>query len=137
MAWPPPAYPPDPVDQRSSFSTIAAFDPTHACPSPAATIYLIGTTSTIYVSLHDIYLTQPLWSQSQQTIVHRISIDGLAITYQATGAVPGHVLNQFSMDEYNGYLRIATANCCSQSGGPLPFAYATVSQQETNVYVLD
>jgi len=136
-ATPTQVYHSDVVDQGYSFTTIVGFDTTQNNPSPSAKIYLIGTTSTIYVSLHDIYLTQPMWSQSQQTIVHRISIDGIAITYQATGAVPGHVLNQFSMDEYNGYLRIATTNCCSQSGGPMPLAYAPVSQQETNVYVLD
>src|SRR5438132_4165639 len=136
-ATPTQVYHSDVVDQGYSFTTIVGFDTTQNNPSPVAKIYLIGATSTIYVSLHDIYLTQPVWSQSQQTIVHRISIDGLAITYQATGAVPGHVLNQFSMDEYNEYLRIATTNCCSQSGGPMPLAYAPVSQQETNVYVFD
>ena len=136
-ATPTQVYHSDVVDQGYSFTTIVGFDTTRNNPSPSAKIYLIGTTSTIYVSLHDIYLTQPIWSQSQQTIVHRISINGLAITYQATGAVPGHVLNQFSMDEYNGYLRIATTYCCSQSGGPMPLAHAPVSQQETNVYVLD
>src|SRR5438309_3380309 len=136
-ATPTQVYHSDVVDQGYSFTTILGFDTTQNNPSPAAKIYLIGTTSTIYVSLHDIYLTQPIWSQSQQTIVHRISINGLAITYQATGAVPGHVLNQFSMDEYNGYLRIATTNCCSQSGDPMSLAYAPGSQQETNVYVLD
>src|SRR6266699_1937684 len=130
-------YHSDIIDQGYSFTTIVGFDTTQNNPNPAAKIYLVGTTSTIYVSLHDIYLTQPVWSQSQATIVHRISIDGLAIKYQATGAVPGHILNQFSMDEYNGYLRIATTNCCSQSGGPVPLAYAPVSPQETNVYVLD
>jgi uncharacterized secreted protein with C-terminal beta-propeller domain len=136
-AAPTQVYHSDVIDQGYSFTTIVGFDTTQNNPSPAAKIYLIGTTSTIYVSLHDIYLTQPVWSQSQQTVVHRISIDGLAITYQATGAVPGHVLNQFSMDEYNGYLRIATTNCCSQSSGPMPLVYAPVSQQETNVYVFD
>src|SRR5216683_850082 len=123
-ATPTQVYHSDVVDQGYSFTTIVGFDTTQTNPSPATKIYLIGTTSTIYVSLHDIYLTQPVWSQSQETIVHRISIDGLAITYMATSAVPGHVLNQFSMDEYSGYLRIATTNCCSESGG-------------TNVYVLD
>ncbi len=136
-ATPAQVYHSDIVDQGYSFTTIIGFDTTQSDPNPSAKIYLIGTTSTIYVSLHDIYLTQPVWSQSQQTIVHRVSIDGLAITYQATGAVPGHILNQFSMDEYNGYLRIATTNCCSQSGGPMPLASVPVSQQETNVYVLD
>ncbi len=136
-ATPVQVYHSDIIDQGYSFTTIVGFDATQSSPTTSAKIYLIGTTSTIYVSLHDIYLTQPVWSQSQETIVHRISIDGLAITYMAIGAVPGHVLNQFSMDEYNGYLRIATTNCCSQSGGSVPLAYAQVSQQETNVYVLD
>src|SRR3989441_2301278 len=113
----------DVVDQGYSFTTIVGVDTTQNNPSPSAKIYLIGTTSTIYASLHDIYLTQPMWSQSQQTIVHRISIDGITITYQATGAVPGHVLNQFSMDEYDGYLRITTTNCCRQSGGSITPAY--------------
>src|SRR2546422_8694343 len=136
-ATPTQVYHSDVVDQGYSFTTIVGFDTTQNNPSPSAKIYLIGTTSTIYVSLHDIYLTQPMWSQSQQTIVHRISIDGITITYQATGAVPGHVLNQFSMDEYNGYLRITTTNCCSQSGGPHPLAYAQINQQKTKPYVLD
>src|SRR5437660_4076508 len=92
-ATPTQVYHSDIVDQGYSFTTIVGLDTTQNNPSPVAKIYLIGATSTIYVSLHDIYLTQPVWSQSQsqQTIVHRISIDGLAITYQATGAVPGHV----------------------------------------------
>jgi len=136
-ATPMQVYHSDIFDQGYSLTTILGFDTTQNNPNPAAKIYLIGTTSTIYVSLYDIYLTQPVLSQSQETIVHRISIDGLAINYQATGAVPGHVLNQFSMDEYNGYLRIATTNCCSQSGGPVPLAYAPAIEQETNVYVLD
>jgi inhibitor of cysteine peptidase len=136
-ATPAQVYHSDITDQGYSFTTIIGFDTTQSNPSPTARIYLIGTTSTIYVSMHDIYLTQPVWGQSQQTILHRINIDGLAITYQATGAIPGHVLNQFSMDEYNGYLRIATTNCCSQIVGPMPLAYAPATQQETNVYVLD
>src|SRR2546428_386365 len=77
------------------------------------------------------------FSGTTSLFVFDISNHGLAITYQATGAVPGHVLNQFSMDEYNGYLRIATTNCCSQIGNPMSLAYAPITQQETNVYVFD
>jgi uncharacterized secreted protein with C-terminal beta-propeller domain len=136
-ATPVQVYYSDIIDQSYSFTTILGFDTTQSNPSPTANIYLIGTTSTIYFSLHDIYLTQPVWSQNQQTVVHRISIDGIAIAYQATGAVPGHILNQFSLDEYNGYLRIATTNCCSQTSSPKPLASTQVSQPDTNVYVLD
>src|SRR3989441_4764020 len=78
-AGPTQVYHSDVIDQGYSFTTIVGFDTTQSNPRPSAKIYLIGTTSTIYVSLHDIYLTQPVWSQSQQTIVHRISIDGLVI----------------------------------------------------------
>jgi inhibitor of cysteine peptidase len=136
ISTPSQVYHSDIIDQGYSFTTIVGLDTYQINPDPATEVYLVGTTSTIYVSLHDIYLTQPVWSQSQQTIVHRINIAKLAITYEATGAVPGHVLNQFSLDEYNGDLRIATTNCCGQTGGPIPLAHSPVNQQETNVYVL-
>ncbi|MEK6873743.1 MAG: beta-propeller domain-containing protein [Nanoarchaeota archaeon] len=43
-----------------------------------------------------------------KTIIRRIEIDEMDIDYKAVGEVPGYVLNQFSMDEYGGNLRIAT-----------------------------
>jgi uncharacterized secreted protein with C-terminal beta-propeller domain len=44
----------------------------------------------------------------EKTVIHRINIDKDKIEYTGVGEVPGNVLNQFSMDEYNGYFRIAT-----------------------------
>jgi len=49
-----------------------------------------------------------LQKKSEKTVVHKISIDELEIDYIANGEVPGHLLNQFSMDEHEGYFRIAT-----------------------------
>ncbi len=43
----------------------------------------------------------------QRTVVHKFSL-GKEISYLGKGSVPGFVLNQFSMDENNGYFRIAT-----------------------------
>lgn len=40
-----------------------------------------------------------------QTQITKISLATLSIA--ATGNIPGHLLNQFSMDEYNGNLRVA------------------------------
>ncbi len=51
---------------------------------------------------------QDMQKQVVKTIVHKISIDGLSIEYKANGLVPGSVLNQFSMDEHEGFFRIAT-----------------------------
>ena len=46
--------------------------------------------------------------EREKTIIHKINIDKNEINYEGVGDVPGRVLNQFSMDEYNGYFRIAT-----------------------------
>ncbi len=46
--------------------------------------------------------------QYEKTIIHKINIDKLDIEYENVGEAPGRVLNQFSIDEFNGYFRIAT-----------------------------
>jgi uncharacterized secreted protein with C-terminal beta-propeller domain len=46
--------------------------------------------------------------EMEKTIVHKIEINAGKIEYKTAGEVPGRVLNQFSMDENNGYFRIAT-----------------------------
>jgi len=46
--------------------------------------------------------------EQEKTFIHKISVSNRNIQYKATGNVPGRVLNQFSMDEYNGNFRIAT-----------------------------
>ncbi|MBI2044599.1 beta-propeller domain-containing protein [Candidatus Pacearchaeota archaeon] len=49
-----------------------------------------------------------LQKRSEKTVIHKIKIDELDIEYLANGEVPGHLLNQFSMDENKDYFRIAT-----------------------------
>src|SRR3989344_2896391 len=44
----------------------------------------------------------------EKTIVHKINIDKDKINYEGKGDIPGYTLNQFSLDEYKGNLRIAT-----------------------------
>lgn len=46
--------------------------------------------------------------EMEKTVVHKIAISKGEIEYKASGEAPGNVLNQFSMDEFNGYFRIAT-----------------------------
>lgn len=45
----------------------------------------------------------------QKTLIHKIAINEDTIDYVAYGEVPGQLLNQFSMDEHEGYLRVATS----------------------------
>ncbi|MEK6908981.1 MAG: beta-propeller domain-containing protein [Nanoarchaeota archaeon] len=46
--------------------------------------------------------------QYEKTIIHKIGINGMDISYSGTAEVSGYVLNQFSMDEFDSNLRIAT-----------------------------
>ncbi len=135
VAVPVEVYHSDLADYGNSFTSVVGLNINQNNPNPTAKIFLIGTSSTIYVSLHDLYLTSPIWSRDQETVVHRISIDGGTINYEATGELPGHVLNQFSMDEYNGYFRVATTNYAST--GIVGLWSRSLGQQQTNLYVLD
>lgn len=44
----------------------------------------------------------------ETTTVYKFSLNGAKVTYLNKGEVPGRILNQFSMDENNGFFRIAT-----------------------------
>lgn len=70
--------------------------------------------------------------EMEKTVIHKIAFTGSQLTYKATGQVSGHVLNQFSMDESNGYFRIATTR--SQSWSRLE---SVNKDSYNNVYVLD
>lgn len=70
--------------------------------------------------------------EMEKTVIHKIAFNNSTLTYQAMGQVPGHVLNQFSMDENNNYFRIATTR--SQSWSRLE---STNKDSYNNVYVLD
>ncbi|HDQ06382.1 MAG TPA: hypothetical protein ENN36_06655, partial [Candidatus Bathyarchaeota archaeon] len=99
-------------DTSYSFTTIVALNIQNDGQAPTHETILLGGTSAIYVSQSNIYLTFPNynWQENEDmtTTIQRIKIDRQAITFAAQGEVPGYVLNQFSMDEYNGYFRIAT-----------------------------
>jgi len=47
-------------------------------------------------------------ADAQSTIIHKIYVSKSKIIPMADGSVSGYINNQFSLDEYNGTLRIAT-----------------------------
>lgn len=76
---------------------------------------------------------QDISKELEKTVIHKIAVNNGDLQYKATGEVTGHVLNQFSMDENNGYFRIATAKNQTWS------RYASEEQKQSynNLYVLD
>jgi inhibitor of cysteine peptidase len=66
----------------------------------------------------------------ERTLIHKISIDKSDINYESSGEVPGVTLNQFSMDEFKGDLRIATTTRTQ-------FSRAGEIQSLNHLYVLN
>jgi len=123
-------------DTSYSFTTIVALNIKNDAQEPTHETILLGGTSAIYVSQNNIYLTftDYTWQENEttKTTIQRIKINKQAIKFAAQGEVPGYVLNQFSMDEHNGYFRIATTTN--------NFNWRTFAEEATsknNVYVLD
>jgi len=104
-------------------------------------IFLQGSAQGLYVSQNNIYITQSSYDVEEKTVVNKVSIDNGKIEYKTHGEVPGTVLNQFSMDEYNGYFRIATTNQNNFITRIMPQVVssqvASQPSSKNNVYVLD
>ncbi|NIR87799.1 hypothetical protein GWO13_09700 [Candidatus Bathyarchaeota archaeon] len=88
-----------------TFATVVAVNVQNDDQEPTLKPFLLGATSKMYVSLNNIYITFP---ENEKTLIYRIHIEDDQIGIEASGEVPGYVLNQFSMDEHEGYFRIAT-----------------------------
>ncbi|MBA3021023.1 beta-propeller domain-containing protein [Propionicimonas sp.] len=86
---------------------------------------VFGGSATVFMSVDNLYLAAGQWDASKAeagkagapkdleqvtlTQLARIAIDAGKLTLAAQGAVPGTVLNQFALDEYEGKLRVVTS----------------------------
>ena len=128
-------YDPETRD-ASAFMNLLAVDVVDGDHS--TTTILAGYASTVYMSLDAMYLSVQKWSGemvvvdtnsapemevSSRTTVYKMAVDKLTMVNVARGDVRGWLLNQFSMDEKDGYLRVATTTGWSNP--------------ESAVYVLD
>lgn len=114
----------------SSYLLIAGFDTKKPEQKANVSAYL-GSGENVYASASNLYVTvtrrqtevRPLLKQQEQddgslpvvppssessSVVYKFLMDQGKVRFAASGEVPGTVLNQFSMDEANGYFRIAT-----------------------------
>ncbi|HEX9978477.1 MAG TPA: beta-propeller domain-containing protein [Acidimicrobiia bacterium] len=85
---------------------------------------VIAKGETVYASATSLYVATNVWvpgdadqavldglGERYTTSIHRFDISGTGpASYRASGSVDGHLLNQYSMDEYDGFLRVATTD---------------------------
>jgi uncharacterized secreted protein with C-terminal beta-propeller domain len=89
--------------------------------------------ATLYMSPDNLYLGSYQWdweTQNETTGLLKLDLlDDGSVALTAEGEVPGYLLNQFSLDEYEGMLRVATTiNNWDDLGN---------SNSQNNVYVLE
>jgi len=118
--------------------------------TPVGSAGVVSTGDIVYSSADNLYITTQNWDSQVRpmpvddvatgdstdvvvddgpppTQIHQFDLgEGTAATYVASGSVPGRLLNQFAMSEYNGDLRVATT-----TGG-----WDFGDQSDSAVYVL-
>ena len=120
-----------PRDQNSeyfsgAYTNISAID-INDTSKAVSSISVVGWSGEIYCSADNIYIAASDYSSGGiNTVITRFTLENNVIAPACSGTVNGYVLNQFSMDEYNGYLRIAATSYNDESYEPV-----------NNVYVLD
>lgn len=99
----------------------------------------LGAGDEIYCSLNNLYITKVKWDYKDKkvygyynnydinTYIYKFKLENSNVKYENAGSVPGSVINQFSMDEKDGYFRIATTDSKGFSN----------ENNVNNLYVLD
>ena len=116
-----------PQPTQPSYIVLGAMDISSGSSAKTQTRAIFGATDDIYCNDHNLYTASYEWDSkknSEYTRIVRASLDGIKIKFNATASIRGRIDDQFSMDEKDGYFRIATT---SQRDG----------MDVNNLYVLD
>ena len=132
----------------SQYTVISAFslaDPTEKTDSKA----VFGTAGMCYVSAENIYITESCYGEADvsQTSIRKVSYHDGTLEGVAQTKVGGTLNDSFSIDEYNGYLRLVTTVTPSGDGnGIMPFFsndsassndVASTEDVTNSLYILD
>jgi uncharacterized secreted protein with C-terminal beta-propeller domain len=112
----------------SGFGTVSVVTIDPANPNPQRSSTVLGDAGIVYASPTSLYVATQRWPEPRplaiedapivapepipaapRTEIHRFDIsDRVRAIYSASGQVEGTVLNQWSMSEHEGFLRVAT-----------------------------
>lgn len=115
--------------------SVVSLDLRSDAPRPVDGASVVGAGENVYASAAGLYVTSTAFDgesfqSGRFTDVHKFSIAGREpATYVASGRVAGSVLNQFSMSEQNGYLRLAVTTDGVSVGGAAPLTTTTLADR--------
>nr|WP_251047392.1 beta-propeller domain-containing protein [Planococcus sp. ISL-110] len=114
-----------PGTTEGSYSVITAIDLNEPETNDISTEGFLGGSEQLYMNEENLFLTaaayvplndetqasreMAIWlPQQANTEVFKFELDGTAVEFLASAEITGSLLNQFSMDEHNGYFRAVT-----------------------------
>ncbi|MEZ6123183.1 MAG: beta-propeller domain-containing protein [Planctomycetaceae bacterium] len=119
--------------------SVLQFDISSPAPEPVSNVGYFSETFNnveVYASQTALYLTTDWYSAggtdaevnawTTSTVIHKVGLTSDGLVDEGSGQVPGSVDDQFSMDEFNGHLRIVTNGFS-----------AADTVQSSSVYVLE
>ena len=130
---------PQTPDQQS-LVTVVAVDSAHASRSgfvDSAAAMVSGWSDTVYMNQGALYVATNQDHSSDtvsatDTRIDRFVVAGPDVTWQSSGTVSGTLINQFAMDEQDGYLRVA-----AHTNGSELVDGAWVTRDDNGIHVLD
>lgn len=119
---------------RAEYVTVASIDLNN--PQDFADMHsVLAGGSNVYSSLENIYVSSYIRDNGTKTEILRFSVDGTKIDENGSLIVDGSILNQFSMDEYNGCFRIVTEKTNEVDHGE--YVSMSIDDRTTSLYVFD
>lgn len=113
-----------PNSQDPNYTVISVLDLASGETAKVETESYLGGGAGFYMSHEAMYITAGLYNDNlaaqdgimnrmmlrtpSETTIYRFGIQGTSVYLAGQTTIKGTVLNQFSMDEYNGYFRVAT-----------------------------
>ncbi|HSJ38054.1 MAG TPA: beta-propeller domain-containing protein [Planococcus sp. (in: firmicutes)] len=135
-----------PGTMEGSYSIVSAIDLAEPEENELVIEGFLGGSEQLYMTKESLYLTaaayvpmeeqgtddnvsMDIWiPQLANTEIFKFALDGTDVSFLASSEVKGSLLNQFSMDEYNGYFRIATTEGLS---------WDEASPSKNHLFILD
>ena len=131
-----------PGTMEGSYSVITSLNLETPASNEISTKGFLGGNEQLYMSEQSLYLTASafetaegefgdtsLWvPQQADTEIFKFGLDGIAVEFVASARVRGSLLNQFSMDEFDGHFRLATTEGA---------AWEPASEPKNHLFILD
>ena len=121
--------------EDNSFMMVGGFDINDNDNLSVETIY--GAGNEVYSTQDHLYIAQSLYFSNNATKIYKFELNDTKVSLIAEGEIEGYINDQFSMDEYNGNLRVATTVREMETNDNALVDSVIETNTKNNLYVLN